>query len=159
MKMNLCQARTFSAFRGHLALLCVFLLVSNSPAAYAQAPQAETPQAEAPKIPKDQLDSLVAPIALYPDPLLAQMLAASTYPLEIIQLQQWLAQHKDLKDKALADAVQKEDWDPSVQGLAALPDAVDYGSGQRLSGATERRDGRGAAHAHEGSGCGDLEIH
>ena len=59
------------------------------------------------KIPPDQLDSLVAPIALYPDPLLAQVLAASTYPLEIVQLQQWLTKHKDLKDKALADAVQK----------------------------------------------------
>ncbi len=66
----------------------------------------------------------MAPIALYPDPLLAQVLAASTYPLEIIQLQQWLAQHKDLKDKALVDAVQKEDWDPSVQAMAPLPDAV-----------------------------------
>jgi uncharacterized protein DUF3300 len=58
------------------------------------------------------LDSLVAPIAFYPDPLLAQVLAASTYPLEIIQLQQWLAQHKDLKDQALVAAVEKEDWDP-----------------------------------------------
>ena len=75
-------------------------------------------------IPNDQLDSLVAPIALYPDPLLAQVLAASTYPLEIIQLQQWLQQHKDLKDKALVDAVQKQDWDPSVQAMAALPDAL-----------------------------------
>jgi hypothetical protein len=85
-----------------------------------------TPQNEeqAPKIPNDQLDSLVAPIALYPDPLLAQVLAASTYPLEIIQLQQWLAQHKDLKDKALEEAVMKQDWDPSVQGLAAMPDVV-----------------------------------
>ena len=66
----------------------------------------------------------MAPIALYPDPLLAQVLAASTYPLEIIQLQQWLAQHKDLKDKALVDAVKKQDWDPSVQAMAPLPDAV-----------------------------------
>ena len=70
------------------------------------------------------MDSLVAPIALYPDPMLAQVLAASTYPLEIIQLQQWLTKHKDLKDKALADAVQKEPWDPSVQALAGLPDVV-----------------------------------
>ena len=45
-------------------------------------------------------------------------------PLEIIQLQQWLLQHKDLKDKALVDAVQKQDWDPSVQAMAALPDAL-----------------------------------
>ena len=76
------------------------------------------------KIPNDQLDSLVAPIALYPDPLLAQALAASTYPLEIIQLQQWMTKHPDLKGEALAAAVEKEDWDPAVQGLAALPDVV-----------------------------------
>jgi hypothetical protein len=76
------------------------------------------------KIPADQLDSLVAPITLYPDPLLSQTLVASTYPLEVVQLQQWLAQHKDLKEKALADAVKKQDWDPSIQSLAALPDVV-----------------------------------
>jgi hypothetical protein len=76
------------------------------------------------KIPADQLDSLVAPIALYPDPMLAEVLAASTYPLEIIQLQQWLEKNPTLKDKALADAVMKEPWDPSVQGLAGLPEVV-----------------------------------
>ena len=75
-------------------------------------------------IPPDQLDSLVAPIALYPDSLLAQTLAASTYPLEIVQLQQWLSKNPGLKDKALADAVAKQPWDPSVQAMAALPDVV-----------------------------------
>src|ERR1700747_2835002 len=79
---------------------------------------------QAPKIPPDQLDSLVAPIALYPDPLLAQTLAASTYPLELIQLQQWLLKNPGLKDKALADAVGREPWDPSVQAMAGLPDVV-----------------------------------
>jgi hypothetical protein len=68
------------------------------------------------KIPADQLDSLVAPIALYPDPMLAQVLAASTYPLE--------QRNPNLKDKALADAVMKEPWDPSVQALAGLPEVV-----------------------------------
>jgi len=87
-----------------------------APAAAAEAP--------ATKLPADQLDALVAPIALYPDPLLAQTLVASTYPLEIIQLQQWMAKHKDLKDKALADAVAKEPWDPSIQSMAAVPDVV-----------------------------------
>src|SRR4029077_20475689 len=72
-------------------------------------------QEAAPKIPNDQLDSLVAPIALYPDPLLAQILAASTYPLEVIQLEQWLKRNPNLKDQALADAVAKQPWDPSVQ--------------------------------------------
>jgi hypothetical protein len=81
-------------------------------------------QNQSPTIPPDQLDSLVAPIALYPDSLLAQTLAASTYPLEIIQLQQWLAKNPGLKDKALADAIEKQPWDPSVQAMAALPDLV-----------------------------------
>ena len=70
------------------------------------------------------MDSLVAPIALYSDPLLAQTLAASTYPLEVIQLQQWMAKNPNLKDKALADAVAKQPWDPSVQGLVMYPDVV-----------------------------------
>ena len=72
----------------------------------------------------DQLDALVAPIALYPDELLGQVLVASTYPLEIIQLQQWLVKNKGLKDKALMDAVAKQPWDPSIQGMAGLPEAV-----------------------------------
>src|SRR5437762_3837101 len=81
-------------------------------------------QEAAPKIPNDQLDSLVAPIALYPDELLAQILAASTYPLEIIQLEQWLKRNPNLKDKALADGVAKQPWDPSVQAMAVFPDVV-----------------------------------
>ena len=79
---------------------------------------------EAPKIPNDQLDSLVAPIALYPDAMLAQTLAASTYPLEVMQLDQWMEKNKNLKDKALVDAVAKQPWDPSVQSMAAFPDVV-----------------------------------
>ena len=75
-------------------------------------------------IPNDQLDSLVAPIALYPDPLLAQTLAASTYPIEIMQLGQWIDKNKDLKDQALADAVAKQPWDPSVQAMAAFPEVA-----------------------------------
>ena len=64
--------------------------------------QSSTPAEEqTARIPSEQLDSLVAPIALYPDPLLSQTLVASTYPLEIIQLQQWLEKNKNLKDKAL----------------------------------------------------------
>ena len=109
-----------------LAVVCMLLLAPGNAAVYAQpARQQDSPQDQtAPKISNDQLDSLVAPIALYPDPLLSQVLVASTYPLEIIQLQQWLEKHKDLKGEALVAAVEKEDWDPSVQGMAALPDAV-----------------------------------
>src|SRR6476619_4071168 len=78
------------------------------------------------KIPPDQLDALVAPIALYPDNLLAQTLAASTYPLEIVQLRQWLDKNPELaKDqKKLAEAVKKQPWDPSIQAMAPLADVV-----------------------------------
>ena len=95
----------------------------------AAAAQEPSTQDESPRIPPDQLDSLVAPIALYPDPLLAQTLAASTYPLELMQLQQWLAKNPGLKDKALADAAAKQPWDPSVQAMAALPDVVKWLAG------------------------------
>ncbi len=110
-----------------LAVLCSAILIPGDTLAYP-APQSSPPAASATgqqaKIPPEQLDSLVAPIALYPDPLLAQVLAASTYPLEIVQLQRWLEKNTNLKDKALADAVAKQAWDPSVQALAALPDVV-----------------------------------
>jgi leucyl-tRNA synthetase len=100
---------------------------TNAPPAAAKPPAAATnaaaPDAAA-KVPPEQLDSLVAPIALYPDPLLAQVLAASTYPLEIVQLQQWLEKNQGLKDQALADAVMKQPWDASVQALAKLPDVI-----------------------------------
>src|SRR5262245_33318475 len=111
-------------WRKSVAVVTAIMLIPNVPLAAVQEQQASAAEGQAQKIPNDQLDSLVAPIALYPDPLLAQALAASTYPLELIQLKQWLDKHKDLKDKALADAVAKQPWDASVQAMAALPDAV-----------------------------------
>src|SRR2546430_4943450 len=109
------------------AVMCSMLLIPgqlSSAGPELAAQQGSAPEEQAPKIPNDQLDSLVAPIALYPDPLLAQVLAASTYPLEIMQLQQWLTKNKGLKDKALQEAVIKQPWDATVQALAALPDVV-----------------------------------
>ena len=86
------NTRMGSMFRSLIATLCAVLVVPGEAIAF-QAPKAQAPASapatRAAKIPAEQLDSLVAPIALYPDPLLAQTLAASTYPLEIIQLQQW----------------------------------------------------------------------
>ena len=110
--------RTLSAMVVAVAILPGDTLLSTP----SPLPSQSSPQA--PKIPSDQLDSLVAPIALYPDPLLAQTLAASTYPLELIQLQQWLLKNPGLNDQALADAVAKQPWDPSIQALAGLPDVV-----------------------------------
>src|SRR6266567_1082875 len=118
------------------AVLCGIVILTLVPSlalaqqAQDQAMTTATPTGEAaPEIPNDQLDSLVAPIALYPDPLLGQTLAASTYPLEMIQLQQWMDRNKNLKNKALADAVEKQNWDPSVQAMAAFPELT-----QRLAG-------------------------
>jgi uncharacterized membrane protein YgcG len=115
------------------ALACVALLLFSNAVLLAQtpaatqlaAPPAEAPAADTPTISNDQLDSLVAPIALFPDPLVAQTLAASTYPLEIIQLKQWMDKNKSLKGKAMSDAVAKQPWDPSIQSMALVPDVVD----------------------------------
>jgi hypothetical protein len=123
--------RTFSSELARSTSRCLAVIlcaaISAQPAVASplarQAPSTSS-QPAATRIPADQLDSLVAPIALYPDPMLAQVLAASTYPLEIIQLQQWLEKNPTLKDKALADAVMKQPWDPSVQAMAGLPDVV-----------------------------------
>ena len=74
------------------AIICAVLLVPGNAALFArQAEQSNTEQSVT--VPPDQLDALVAPIAVYPDPLLSQTLVASTYPLEIVQLQQWLDSH------------------------------------------------------------------
>jgi hypothetical protein len=71
-----------------------------------------------------QLDSMLAPIALYPDPLLSQILIACTYPLEIVQAYQWLQGNAALKGKDLTNAAQKQNWDPSVQALVAFLDVL-----------------------------------
>jgi hypothetical protein len=70
------------------------------------------------------LNNLVAPIALYPDPLLGQVLAASTYPLEIVEAQQWLQKNSNLSGAQLMDATKQQNWDPSIQALVAFPDAM-----------------------------------
>ena len=85
------------------------------PAAQPADTQALSPQ---------QLDNLVAPIALYPDPLLTQVLVASTYPLEIVEAQQWLRENSSLSGESLMTAAQQQTWDSSVQALVAFPDVL-----------------------------------
>src|SRR4051794_7759964 len=85
------------AFHGVIGIACVVSLSWSSFLLQAQEAPQETATEEAPKIPNEQLDSLVAPIALYPDAMLAQTLAASTYPLEVMQLDQWMEKNKNLK--------------------------------------------------------------
>jgi hypothetical protein len=88
------------------------------------APSAAAAPEDATNLSNDQLDSLVAPIALYPDPLLAQVLVASTYPVDVMEAQQWLDQNSSLKGDELTAAAEKQSWDPSVQALVVLPDAL-----------------------------------
>ena len=126
---NIRSTFLYQPFRVVVVFICAASLSLGVPALSAQQPQLIqaqliTTDEDVTKIPNEKLDALVAPIALYPDPLLAQTLAASTYPLEVIQLQQWMANNKYLKDQALADAVQKQPWDPSVQAMAAFPDVA-----------------------------------
>src|SRR5919198_2375805 len=117
---------------GGIAIVGLVLIFSGSlvaqtpapPSALSQEMTTTTSDQSAPKLSSDQLDSLVAPIALYPDQLLSQTLVASTYPLEVIQLQQWMEKNKNLKGQALSDAVEKQNWDPSIQAMAAFPDVV-----------------------------------
>lgn len=100
----------------------------SSPDTQNQTSPAKTENADteaAPKISADELDSLVGPIALYPDPLLIQVLAASTYPLEVVQLKQWMDNNRKLQGKVLMDAVGEQKWDSSVQALVAFRAVVD----------------------------------
>ena len=131
--MNLKTPRTKrsrNSFRCLIAVTAALLILPGNALALARPAPSVTPipqdDQQAVAIPAEQLDSLVAPIALYPDNLLSQTLVASTYPLEIIQLQQWLEKNPNLgKDqKKLSEAVQKQPWDPSIQAMAALPDVV-----------------------------------
>jgi len=109
-----------------LAILCVLLLAPGDALAYEQSEPAlyssgsNDPEDET-KLAPQQLDSLVAPIALYPDPLLAQILAASTYPLQITQASQWLQAYSKWKTDKLTKEAAKQDWDPSIQALVVFP--------------------------------------
>ncbi len=122
-----------SLVRTTVTLACVLVLPYASSVGLAQsltqpqvAPQypQEAPQAPPQLFGSDQLDNLVAPIALYPDPLLGQVLAASTYTLEIVEAQQWLQQNRSLQGQALIEAAKQQNWDPSIQVLVAFPDAM-----------------------------------
>jgi uncharacterized membrane protein YgcG len=72
----------------------------------------------------EQLQQLVAPIALYPDSLVAQILGASTFPEQLVEADRWIQAHPDLKEDALAQAVDQQSWDPSVKALTAFPSVL-----------------------------------
>src|SRR3974377_2105224 len=98
-----------------LLLLVPMTALAQTPGTAASKPDLLKPE---------ELDQLVAPIALYPDPLLAEVLMASAYPLDIVQAERWLQSHKNLKGDQLKAAVAKEDWDDSIKSLMATPDVL-----------------------------------
>jgi len=71
-----------------------------------------------------ELEQLVAPVALYPDTLLSQVLMAATYPLEVVEAARWSKENPKVTGKALEDAMQKQPWDPNVKALTAVPQTL-----------------------------------
>ena len=96
----------------------------NPPAPSSSALPASQPPPGAELLKPGQLEALVAPIALYPDALLANVLAASTYPLEVVQADRWLKERKTLKGDALKVEVDKQSWDDSVKALTSTADVI-----------------------------------
>ena len=96
------------------------------PAQYDQSASApgEAPPVQATPMTPDQLQQLVAPVALYPDSLVAQILAASTYPTTIVEAERWLQANPNLQGQALADAVNQQPWDPSVKAITQFPSVL-----------------------------------
>ena len=74
---------------------------------------------------QQELDQILAPIALYPDALLAQILMASTYPLEVVEAARWVKANPDIKEQALEEAMQSQTWDPAVKALTAVPQVLE----------------------------------
>jgi hypothetical protein len=100
-------------------LACVTALI-------VAAPLTVPAQSSAPPVPfkTEEIDQLVAPIALYPDPLLAQILMASTYPLDVVQAARFAKENPNLKGDQLAEALRKQTWDDSVKSLVSFPQVL-----------------------------------
>src|SRR5215469_857112 len=113
------------------ALLAFAIILSTPFAAVAQGggtPPSQSAAASQPEqtlLKPEQLEALVAPIALYPDALLANMLAAATYPLEVVEADRFVKEKKNLKGDALKAEVDKKGWDDSVKALTATPSVLD----------------------------------
>ncbi|HEX7767569.1 MAG TPA: DUF3300 domain-containing protein [Nitrospira sp.] len=112
-----------------LLVLWLSIFLTIGPVTFAQdnpdvQPPPETPQSQSPSQPtfsQQELDQMLAPIALYPDPLLTQILMASTYPLEVIQAARWSKANPNLQGDQAVQAVADKPWDPSVKSLVAFP--------------------------------------
>ena len=114
------------AVRQTLGMVCVLLLfVLPAGVLLAQQPAPPAPPSPpAQPLSADQLDTLVAPVALYPDALLSEVLVAATYPLEVAEAPQWLRQNQNLQGQQLVAAARQQNWDASIQALVAFPDVI-----------------------------------
>src|ERR1039458_2878434 len=111
-------------FRRWVLSTCVVGVMVAGAVMPAQIPPAAQGGTRAQTLTQTQLDNLVAPIALYPDPLVSQVLVACTYPLELVEAQQWLQANGSLSGQASVNAARQQNWDPSVQALVAMPDVL-----------------------------------
>ncbi|MBK8322274.1 MAG: DUF3300 domain-containing protein [Betaproteobacteria bacterium] len=121
------SARSTRALALAVSACLVMPVVQGQAPATAPAPAAAPAKAPTPAgktFSQQELDELLAPIALYPDALLAQVLMASTYPLEVVEAARWQKSNAALKDKALEEALTKQSWDPSVKSLTAVPQVL-----------------------------------
>ena len=112
----------FAAFL--VALVAAASLAHAQSADYVEANAAPPYSSEEGAFGEADLDAMLAPIALYPDELLSQILMASTYPLEVVEAARWSAAHPGLVGQDAVAAVDGEDWDPSVKSLVAFPDVL-----------------------------------
>ena len=105
---------------------------ANPPNAAAAPPAVPATPPTAPLLSRGQLEQLVAPIALYPDPLLAQILMASTYPLEVVEAARWVKApgNQKLSGDGLTNALQAQNWDPSIKALVPIPRVLENMSDQ-----------------------------
>jgi Protein of unknown function (DUF3300) len=106
-------------------LCCLLVQFTSQAAAYGAMGQSTESPTAAPQLSAQELQQLVAPIALYPDALVAQILAAATYPTEIVEADRWMQSHSNLKGEDLAKEVDKQDWDPSIKALAQFPSVLE----------------------------------
>jgi hypothetical protein len=123
-RLNLAPSNGICPMR---VLICVLTLALASVPQLLHAAETAEPQAAEPQpqlLDQAAVDQLVAPIALYPDTLLVQVLMASTYPLEVVQAARWQAANKKLRGDKLQQAVDKQDWDASVKALVTAPNVL-----------------------------------
>ncbi|MGC2764492.1 MAG: DUF3300 domain-containing protein, partial [Candidatus Acidiferrum sp.] len=114
---------SFTLLFGTLPLNAMVPQDAQAPPSAGEAQQAPQGPQYTPETP-EQLQQLVAPIALYPDSLVAQILSAATFPEQVVEADRWVQAHSDLKGQALAQAVDQMQWDPSVKALAAFPSVL-----------------------------------